>query len=221
MGSKDQDAIKQPDPRQQPANRFDEAAATWDDNPRRRQLSEAIAGTVGRTIPLQKDWRVLEYGCGTATLGFLLAPHVREVVAADASAGMVEQVRRNLAQSPPVNLTPMLLDLSQRPAPTDRFDLIVTAMTMHHVEDVETLLARLGSMLAEEGWLAIADLCQEDGSFHPDFKVPHNGFAPETLAEVVARCVPGIHCEWRTIHTVTKNDRQYEIFLLTGHRTRH
>jgi ubiquinone/menaquinone biosynthesis C-methylase UbiE len=77
----------------QPANRFDEAAATWDDTPRRRQMSETITRAVQQTIPLRKDWRVLEYGCGTATLGFLLAPHVGEVVAADASAGMVEQVR--------------------------------------------------------------------------------------------------------------------------------
>jgi 2-polyprenyl-3-methyl-5-hydroxy-6-metoxy-1,4-benzoquinol methylase len=115
----------------------------------------------------------------------------------------------------------MLLDLSQHPVPTDRFNLIVTAMTMHHVEDVETVLVRLGSMLAEEGWLAIADLCQEDGSFHPDFTVPHNGFAPEALAPVVARCVPGTRCQWRTVHTVAKSDRSYEIFLLTGRRTRH
>ena len=206
---------------QQGTSRFDEAAATWDDNPRRRQLSEAIAQAIRQAVPLKKDWRVLEYGCGTATLGFLLAPHVREVVAADASAGMIEQVRRNLAQSSHVNLTPTLLDLSQQPAPAERFDLIVTAMAMHHVEDVQQVLTRVGEMLTDGGYLAIADLCQEGGSFHQDILVPHNGFCPAALAETVVRCIRGTHCRWQTIHTVIKNDRQYEIFLLTGCRTRH
>lgn len=201
---------------QQGANRFDEAAATWDENPRRRQMSEAIATAIRQAVLLQKEWRVLEYGCGTATLGFLLAPHVREVVAADASAGMIEQVRKKLGQSPGVNLTPMLLDLSQQPAPAERFDLIVTAMAMHHVEDISLVVTRLGAMLTAGGRLAIADLCQEDGSFHTDIVVPHNGFDPAALVQTVGRCVPGTHCQWQTAYTVTKNDRQYDIFLLTA-----
>lgn len=206
------------DKSQKGTNRFDEAAATWDDNPRRRELSEAIAQAIRQAVALQKTWRVLEYGCGTATLGLLLAPHVREVVAADASAGMIEQVGRKLAQSPALNVVPMLLDLSHQPAPAERFDLIITAMAMHHVEDIQLVLTRMGDMLTAGGWLAVADLCQEDGSFHQDIVVPHNGFAPEILAQIVTRCIPGTRCQWRIIHTVAKNDRQYEVFLLTGHR---
>ena len=218
MADEQQEAKRQMNESQQGTNRFDEAAATWDDNPRRRQLSEAIAQAIQQAVPLQKDWRVLEYGCGTATLGFLLAPHVREVVAADASAGMIEQVRRKLSQSPPVNLTPMLLDLSQQPAPTERFDLIVTAMAMHHVEDVQQVLTRLGDMLTDNGWLAVADLCQEDGSFHEDITVPHNGFAPDVLAGTVAQCISRTDCRWQIVHTVAKNNRQFDIFLLTACR---
>jgi 2-polyprenyl-3-methyl-5-hydroxy-6-metoxy-1,4-benzoquinol methylase len=218
MADEQQEAKGRMKESQQGTNRFDEAAATWDDNPRRRQLSEAIAQAIQQAIPLQKAWRVPEYGCGTATLGFLLAPHVREVVATDASAGMIEQVRRKLAQSSPVNLTPMLLDLSQQPAPTERFDLIVTAMAMHHVEDVQQVLARLGEMLTDGGCLAIADLCQEDGSFHEDIAVPHNGFAPDVLSGTVATCIPLTDCHWHIVHTVAKNNRQFDVFLLTAHR---
>jgi tRNA (cmo5U34)-methyltransferase len=220
MADKDNQTAGPADRPQQAGNRFDEAAATWDDNPRRRQLSEAIARAIRRTIPLQKDWRVLEYGCGTAALGLLLAPYVREVVAADASLGMIEQVRRKLSRCPVANLRPMLLDLSQQPAPAERFDLIATAMAMHHVADIQQVLTRLGEMLWHEGWLAIADLIEEDGSFHESITVPHNGFAPEVLAGTVGRCVWGARCQWQAIHTVAKNDRQYEIFLLTAHRSR-
>jgi ubiquinone/menaquinone biosynthesis C-methylase UbiE len=220
MADKNQQETGPADRPQQRGNRFDEAAAQWDDNPRRRQLSEAIAVAIRRAIPLQKGWRVLEYGCGTATLGLLLAPYVLEVVAADSSVGMIEQVRRKLSGSATTNLTPMLLDLSQQPPPAERFNLTVTAMAMHHVADIQQVLTRLGDMLSDDGWLAIADLCQEDGSFHESITVPHNGFAPDALAGTVARCVPGACCQWQVIHTVTKNDRQYEVFLLTAHRAR-
>lgn len=203
----------------QGTSRFDEAAATWDDNPHRRQLTETIARTVAQVVPLQKEWRVLEYGCGTAALGFLLTPHVREVVAADASPGMIEQVRRKLAQVPAANLVPVLLDLSRQESPATHFDLVIAAMAMHHVADVPRVLGRMGHMLTKDGYLAIVDLCEEDGSFHRDTQVPHNGFAPESLAETVSRCVPGVRCRWRTIHTVARDDRRYDIFLLTASRT--
>lgn len=218
MAGKKDDATGPADRPRQFGRDFDAAAATWDDNPRRRQMSETIADAVRKAVPLQKTRRVLEYGCGTATLGFLLAPQVREVVAADASAGMIEQVRRKLDGSPATNLKPMLLDLEKQPAPPERFDLIVTAMAMHHVEGTERVLGRMGEMLTDDGWLAVADLCREDGSFHQDIVVPHNGFVPEELAETIARSIPRARCQWKTIHTVTKNDRQYDIFLLVAGR---
>lgn len=204
-----------------PRNRghFDEAAATWDDNPHRRALTEAIAQAIRETIPLSRDWRVLEYGCGTGTLGFLLAPLVREVVAADASAGMIEQVRRKVALYPDARMTPLLLDLTHDPVPQDIFDVVITVMALHHVEDVGRLLSKLGGMLAKGGRMIVADLRAEDGSFHEPMKVPHNGFVPRTLAGLVSESLGKADCHWRIIHRVQKNDRGYDVFLLIAHRT--
>lgn len=169
-------------------------------------------------MPLHSDWRTLEYGCGTGTLGFLLAPAVREVVAADASPGMIEQVRRKLSLYPATRMRPVLLDLTRNPVPGEQFDLIVTAMALHHVDDVESLLSRLGELLTEGGWLVVADLCSEDGSFHEPLKVPHNGFAPEALADVVSRSLGQAQCHWRVVHRVQRNDRGYDVFLLAAHQ---
>jgi len=36
-------------------------------------------------------------------------------------------------------------------------------------------------MLSKGGYLAIADLYKEDGSFHGEKKVPHNGFDMESF----------------------------------------
>lgn len=192
---------------------FNEAAATWDENPHRRQLTEAIARSIGSTLPLQPDWRVLEYGCGTAALSFLLASQVREVVAADAAPGMVEQIRRKLTVYPTTKVKPLLLDLTQEAALTERFDLILMAMALHHITDVPELLSRLGSMLADRGWLAIADLQAEDGSFHTPQTVPHNGFAPKALAQSITVSLGEVSCTWRIVHEIPKNGRLYPVCL--------
>ena len=199
-------------------SRFDTEAATWDENPQRRQLTDAIGQAISEDLPLRPSWRVLEYGCGTASLGFQMAPQVAEVVAADASAGMIAQVQRKLAQSPNVRLKPLLLDLSRQEAPAERFNLIVTAMTMHHVEDIDQIWSKLATMLAPTAAIAIADLCAEDGSFHAPECVPHNGFVPEALAETIQRCAGTLPCQCRVIHSIAKNGRQYEVFLLTTTR---
>jgi 2-polyprenyl-3-methyl-5-hydroxy-6-metoxy-1,4-benzoquinol methylase len=206
-------------PKEQTAARFDKEAATWDDNPDRQQLTAAIAAGIRSAVPLRSDQRLLEYGCGTASLSFLLAESVGQVVAADISAGMIEQVRRKLAGRPKANLTPMLLDLSSQSPLGERFDVIVTAMAMHHIVDTTAVLSRLVAMLANGGWLAVADLCLEDGSFHDhlNVQVPHNGLDPDGLAEVV-RGLGLSNCRWQVVHRIEKNGRSYDVFLLTARR---
>ena len=202
-----------------PANteHFDAAAATWDDNPHRRALTAAIAASIRQIVPLRTDWRALEYGCGTGALSFLLAPAVGQIVAADVSPGMIDQVRRKLAAYPAAHMTPLLLDLTHDPAPDDKFNLIALAMTLHHVEDVSLLLSKLAGMLNKNGWLAIADLCAEDGSFHDPMRVPHNGFDPDRLAATISAALGNANCQWQVVHQVPKNGRHYDVFLLTAH----
>ncbi|MCL2647544.1 MAG: class I SAM-dependent methyltransferase [Phycisphaerales bacterium] len=194
---------------------FNQAAATWDDKPERRAMGLAIADGIRRDVPLQAQWRIMEYGCGTATLGIMLASHVREVVAADAAKGMIEQTRKKLAATTIKNVTPLQLDLSKpspSPVPPGKFDLITTAMVLHHVEHIDMLLKQFTALLSPGGWLAIADLCQEDGSFHGEFQVPHHGFAP---ADLVAR-LDRFHCQYHIVHQLQKNAKTYDIFLLTA-----
>ena len=206
-------------PKEQTAARFDKEAATWDDKPDRQRLTAAIAAGIRSAVPLRPDQRLLEYGCGTASLGFLLAESVGQVVAADISAGMIEQVHRKLADRPKANLSPVLLDLSTQPPLAEKFNVIVTAMAMHHIVDTTAVLSRLVEMLADGGWLAVADLCQEDGSFHDhlNVQVPHNGLDPEGLMEVV-RGLGLSNCCWQVVHHIEKNGRSYDVFLLTARR---
>lgn len=197
---------------------FDQAAATWDQDPQRQERTRVIAREITSAVPLRPDWHVMEYGCGTAALGFLLAEKVREVVAADASQGMIDQVARKLQACPSARVKPMRLDLERDPVPSTRFDLIVCAMSLHHIADTRQLLAKWAAMLADDGWLAVVDLCQEDGSFHSPVTVPHNGFVPGVLQQMMAQAMGPTDARSQVIQQIHKNGRAFDVFLLVAHR---
>lgn len=197
---------------------FDQAAATWDQDPQRQERTRVIARQIIAAVPLQPDWQAMEYGCGTASLALLLAQHVREVVAADASQGMIDQVVRKVQACPSARVKPVRLDLERDPVLNTRFNLIVCAMSLHHIADTRQLLAKWSAMLADDGWLAVVDLCQEDGSFHAPVTVPHNGFAPDALQEMMAQVMGLIDSNYQVIHQIDKNGRTFDVFLLVAHR---
>jgi ubiquinone/menaquinone biosynthesis C-methylase UbiE len=194
--------------------RFDQLAATWDDNPLRQALTAAVAAAIRTDVPLRPEWTALEYGCGTAALSFRLSGLLQQIVAADPSPGMLEQVRQKLTAAGTDNILPQQLNLDTEPPPPETVDLILCSMAMHHVEDLRRVAAAFAAMLRPGGWLAIADLEAEDGSFHQDQAVPHNGFEPAMLAGLMAKAgLTG--AVWRTIHSMERNGRAYPIFLLT------
>jgi ubiquinone/menaquinone biosynthesis C-methylase UbiE len=196
---------------------FDKAAATWDDNPARRAISLAVAAAIREAIPLSKRMLVLDYGCGTGLLSFLLASDVGGVLAADSSDGMLEQVRKKITELGVKNVRVMRFDVTTDENVTSRHDAVVSAMTMHHIADVHGALRGLASMLNPGGWLAVADLCTEDGSFHSDRSVPHNGFEPEELARYL-RGIGMREVSWQVVHTVEKNGREYPVFCVFGRK---
>ncbi len=165
-------------------SRFDEAAGQWDNNPARVDLARAVGAAIVRAVPLQPDWRVLDYGAGTGLLTLNLQPRVASMVALDSSAGMLEKLDEKLRAAGIRNVETRLWDLEVHPSPEARFDLAVSSMTLHHVRDVPLVLGRLAALLKPGGWLAVADLDTEDGTFHGQSEdVFHHGFERRQIAE--------------------------------------
>ncbi len=200
------------------SERFDKAAAEWDQNPARRAISVAVAAAIRQSIDLSKKMLVMDYGCGTGLLTFLLAGEVGGVLAADTSDGMLEQVRKKITAQGVKNVRAMRFDVTAGHKGVGQFDLITSAMTMHHIEDVQAALSGLAEMLKPGGWLAAADLCSEDGSFHTDTKVAHNGFEAGQLASHL-RSIGLIDVSWQVVHKVEKNGREYPVFCLLGRKS--
>jgi ubiquinone/menaquinone biosynthesis C-methylase UbiE len=191
---------------------FDRHAAGWDQSPHRLQRNDAVAAAIARRLALHGDMAALEFGCGTGDLTLRLAPVLGSVLATDVSGGMIEQLTEKLAGGSFPNVTPCQLDILSAPLPDQRFDLIYSSMTLHHVDDVPRLFTRLASVLAPGGHLAVADLCPEDGSFHGDMEVPYWGFSEEQL-ELFAEGAGMRLDSCEEVFVVEKNGGRYPVFL--------
>jgi ubiquinone/menaquinone biosynthesis C-methylase UbiE len=204
------------------AAHFDSKARRWDENPLFQERARKIAEAIRRAIPLRPDMSALDYGCGTGLLSFPLKDELGAILLADSSRGMLDVLAEKIAAQGVRNMTPVQLDLLTDPPPARRFDLIYTSMTLHHVPDTDGILRIFHDLLQPGGHLCIADLDQEDGSFHgPDIDV-HHGFARAELAERATAAGFG-EIGFQTVFSIEKQQesgtRNYPVFLMSARRT--
>ena len=198
--------------------RFNNAAADWEEKPQRVALAHKVAEAIALAIPLVDTMQVLEYGCGTGMVSRSLSPHVATILAVDTSPQMLEVLRQKAREEGLDNIETLVHDLTQHPLPSKDFDLVLSSMTLHHIPEVEPLLHQLVATLKPGGYLAVADLVTEDGSFHEDSNgVSHHGINPETVRAILAKN-GGQDIGVQEIHTLEKPQengakRGYPVFL--------
>ncbi len=202
---------------------FDDAASSWDEEPRRLRLASKVAEAIQREVALTDRMNALDFGCGTGLVTFCLQPHVRSITGADTSEGMLQVLRGKVESCGLTNVKTVLLEPDREALPLEQFDLLVSSMTLHHVENVGTLLDDFYRLLVPDGVLAVADLDAEDGSFHGHgLAAAHSGFDRERMRVMLERA--GFR-EIRdtTAASVEKPDargeiRTYTVFLITARK---
>jgi 2-polyprenyl-3-methyl-5-hydroxy-6-metoxy-1,4-benzoquinol methylase len=191
---------------------FDEKAKDWDANDLPRQLSAAIGSSLLENIAFHEQMDVMDFGAGTGLISAHVAPLVNRILALDISAAMLDKlVAKPELQGKVEALCQNIID---KPIAA-KFDLIMSAMAMHHVEDTEKLIQRFAEHLKPGAKIALADLDKEDGSFHPqDTKgVFHSGFDRDEFQTILKKYgFEDIH--FVTAHTVNKEEKSYPIFLV-------
>jgi tRNA (cmo5U34)-methyltransferase len=203
-------------------NEFDIKAAEWDQNPMHWDRSEAIAIEIKKMIPLNTEMRVLEYGAGTGITSFLLKDHVKEITLMDNSSEMVRLMTEKIKTSKAKNLKVLNFNLEHSDYKNERFDLIFTQMVLHHVTDIDLIISRFKKLLNPGGFLAIADLYPEDGSFHGDDFTGHRGFDVEILSNRI-RNQGFTDISHRKCFVINKKisdseTKQFDVFLLISTR---
>ena len=206
---------------QQVRARFDRVAAEWDANPDRVALAAAVVEAIRNAVKLRPDMNAMDFGAGTGLVTLGLLPYVGSLTAVDASGEMLRMLVQKLKDLRVENVSTLLCDIAETPLTVAEFDLIVSSMVLHHIPSVPETLQRLRSCLRPGGWIALADLEAEDGTFHSDSTgVFHHGFERNRV------------CRWlqasgfteitsREAHRMARatpggQTRQYPVFLVTG-----
>jgi ubiquinone/menaquinone biosynthesis C-methylase UbiE len=204
-------------------SRFDHVAASWDDDPVRRERAQILAEELIPLIRANGLKTGLDFGGGTGLVSFFLLEELEQIDVVDLSEGMIDQTRKKIHAWEVHNIRAFAADLTAVEWPY-RYDCIYTLLTLHHIHDVDGILQRLYDLLLPGGFLCIADLDKEDGSFHsehPDFD-GHNGFDQQELArkmEAAGFTNVGSHI----FYTLKKEledgtSRDYPLFLMFGER---
>jgi ubiquinone/menaquinone biosynthesis C-methylase UbiE len=200
---------------------FDSRARDWDKEKMHLDRSQAIASELLKAIPVKAGMRVLEYGAGTGLLSFLFKDKFSEITMMDSSREMVNVTQEKIQAAAVKNMKALFIDLEKEDFKGE-FDIIYSQMALHHVCNIDSILGKFHSMLSKGGYLAIADLYKEDGSFHGDMTVPHNGFDMEEISSMLEKH-GFINITHRQCYILKKSIasgelRDFPIFLMTATR---
>jgi 2-polyprenyl-3-methyl-5-hydroxy-6-metoxy-1,4-benzoquinol methylase len=165
---------------------FDERAKDWDSDPKKVERARVVAEAIRQGIPLSKEMKALEYGCGTGLLSFALQSDLGPITLADTSQGMLDVLNEKIARAGVTNMHPVRIDLVSDPPLAEKYDLTYSLLVLHHIHDVKKIVSRFYDLLLPDGVLLVADLDQEDGSFHTDGTTDvHLGFDRGELQRMV------------------------------------
>lgn len=195
---------------------FQHKAESYEQVNNRVSNVDNIAKAMLNHIPFDNTMKIMDFGSGTGLLLERIAPFVDKVTAVDISKSMNEQLDKKRSKLE-CELEIIEADLSKSVL-DKKFDGIMSSMTLHHVEDIKSIIDKFYLMLSTDGVLAIADLDTEDGSFHTeDTGVFHFGFDRAWLMNI-AKEAGFADVEILTASTVNKPYGDYPVFLLIGRK---
>lgn len=204
-------------------NEFNIKAAGWDSNPMHIDRAGTLALRILSRIPLSPSMRALEFGAGTGLASFFLKDSLKEIVMMDSSPEMVRIMNEKMNSSGSANLKAVCFDLEKNEWEDEKFDLIFTMMVLHHLTDVESVTEKFFRILNPGGYIAIADLYPEDGSFHGNGFTGHRGFDPESLSSLL-KSYGYSDITYEKSYVINKEiseseTKQFDVFLLTAKRS--
>ena len=191
---------------------FAHKSKSWDMNSRRVKNAQSIANVIIKDIKLNRDMRIMDFGAGTGLLSYFIAPFIDTIVAVDNSPSMLKEFK---AKSSEFKSKTQIIeaDLTSDTI-NEKFDGIISSMTIHHIKDIKALFQKFYDMLDNGGFIAIADLESEDGSFHSDnIGVYHYGFDMKSIQNI-AKDVGFRDIKIEIITIIKKPYANFNIFLL-------
>lgn len=162
---------------------FDDKALEWDNDPKKVERARIFAKEIHNFIRPNNKLTALEFGSGTGLLSYYLKDVFKTITLVDTSQGMMDVLKAKVETEHITNFIPIFTNLLEDKIKIAKQDAIYTLMTLHHISDLDKIMQVFSDLLHENGFLCIADLVHEDGSFHAHHTGfdGHNGFAKDEL----------------------------------------
>lgn len=202
---------------------FNERAKDWDSDPKKVERARLVAEAIRNAVPLSTNMNALEYGCGTGLLSFALQEDLGQITLADTSQGMLDVLSEKITSSGVTNMHPIRLDLETQHLPAEKYHITYSLMTLHHIHDARGILRKFFDLLEPNGYLIVADLDKEDGSFHTDGTTDvHKGFDRHELQGWVEAVGFG-NVRFSTAYEIRKEvdgrEKTFPVFLMAAQRS--
>ena len=194
---------------------FEKKAQNWDKSKTRNTTPQSIATAIKEKFTLTKDMTLMDFGVGTGLLGFIIAKDVKEMYGVDTSPSMLAKLEdKNTSE---LHIKAICQDIVAKPLDIS-FDGIISSMTLHHVQNLSDFFTSIYKNINANGFLAIADLEIEDGTFHSDNTgVYHFGFEKNELCSILEKS--GFkNVAFERVTTINKPQRDFGVFLLTAQK---
>jgi tRNA (cmo5U34)-methyltransferase len=200
-------------------NHFDDVAREWDNNENRQKLASAVADAIMRNLHIEENTSVVDYGAGTGLVSLKLAQAAKHVTALDSSAGMVDFLLEKIEKNGISNISAEVFDIQDRDYKSaEKFDVLTCSMTLHHMSKVNKAAKGFFKMLKQGGYIAVADLMPEDGSFHDSHDgVSHAGFSEKALKKVFTKA-GFVYLTYEKVFETERNGEKYGVFLMVGEK---
>ena len=122
---------------------------------------DRIARFVDAVAP-NSDSRLLDVACGPGFLALAFAARCRETVGIDLTQAPLDIARRNRDKLDLKNTNFVVADADYLPFPDETFDVVVSRLALHHVEDSRNVLREMARVCRPMGRIAVEDLvCSE------------------------------------------------------------
>ena len=189
---------------------FKEKAETYDSKDWEKEVS-AIGKMIVSAIPFHNQMHVMDFGAGTGLLCSQVSPLVQKITAVDISEAMLKKLNAKPELNAKINT--VCQDIMNTPI-EEKFDMIVSAFALHHVEDTNRLIQTFAEHLAAGSRIALVDIDEEDGSFHSEDNsgVFHCGFDRHNLKKIL-EMNSFEHIDFVQTHFFKWDEKEYSAFF--------
>lgn len=200
---------------------FDTEAQNWDQDPEKVKRANIFAKEIIDFVHPDTFMKAIDFGCGTGLLSYALRNSFRSITLIDNSPGMISILEQKIKKNGLHNFQPLCIDPMIDALELKDFDVVFSSMTIHHIHDLHKIMKIFNSSLKMGGFVCIADLVTEDGTFHsehPDFD-GHKGFDKDEIISILkANGFQTVY--YKIVFTIVKElngeNKKYPLFLLIG-----